>query len=111
MPNYDFQCPHDHVFEVRCNISERTAPRECPECHELSTLVILAAPHLNDGTKVVLDYPGSKRLKAGYSHSHGPKAASRFQIGAGGAVSPEKKHRSVLADNVIPESLRKHRKG
>lgn len=120
MPVYDFECPDGHIYEVRCSIAEREQAFACTHavytvgavtgdepgnepCGQIGKRLI-STPAMP--TTIVLDYPGSKRLKAGYVHSHGPRKASKIQSGYGGMVSPERKHLHPIANNVIPQAAR-----
>lgn len=84
MPIYDYMCPNKHVQEHRCHSSQRPETLTCPECDELAKQAILGAPSLF--TLVVPDYPGSKKLKAGYQNSHGDFKGTygKIQVGYGG---------------------------
>ncbi len=108
MPVYDFGCSagDEHLFEHRCSIADKPASIPCPVegCELQATQKHIGVPAMP--TTIIVDYPGSKRLKAGYVHSHGPKAATKTQFGYGGAVSPERKHLNPVADNVIPEAVK-----
>jgi len=43
-------------------------PDECPECKSTKGFTkLLSAPNIP--RKIIVDYPGSKRLKAGYQHT------------------------------------------
>lgn len=101
MPNYDFVCPDDHVTEYRFSIADRPKTAPCAECGKEAKFAILVAPALP--TTIVVDYPGSKKHKAGYVHSHADIPATRTQVGYGGAVNkpvaPVK-----LPGPVIPET-------
>lgn len=105
MPVYDFRCPEGHDYEVRCSIAARVDPHLCG-CGLPGKLVILTAPRVNDTSVVILDYPGSKRLKAGYVHSHGPKMATRVSSGYGGVVTPVQRHQHPIGDFAQPEAIR-----
>ena len=111
MANYDFGCSNDHVQEVTCRIADREIPRVCDVCGEPLKQLLLVAPAMP--TTIILDYTGSKRLKAGYVHSHGDKPATKLQFGYGGAVSPERKHHHPIADITKPDPFhfRKFKRG
>ena len=87
MPLYDFECPQGHAdYEVRCSIAAKDAvPHPCPECGAGGHVVILTAPAMP--TTIVLDYPGSKKHKAGYAHTHADRPGTKIQVGAGGKTS------------------------
>lgn len=53
--------------------------------------------------KTVLDYPGSKGLKAGHVHSHGFKHATKMSVGAGGVINPRTSPENPIVDRVIPD--------
>lgn len=101
MPVYDYACPSDHIFEVRCSIAARPDLTPCPECGADSRRVILTVPPLL--TEIIPSYPGSKKLKAGYVHSHGDKAATKVSSGYGGCVNPRTNDLDPIAKGVIPE--------
>lgn len=84
MPMYDFQCSNGHVFEDICGVNDLP---ECPKCGANSEKVWnKMAPVL---TTIVPDYPGSKRFKAGYTHtSKADQPATRVQSGYGGMCNP-----------------------
>lgn len=84
MPMYDFQCPKGHQFEEISAVNEVVC---CPECGETAEKVWRkSAPVL---TAIVPDYPGSKRFKAGYQHTHhADQSATRVQSGYGGMCNP-----------------------
>jgi putative FmdB family regulatory protein len=88
MPNYDFSCPNGHPdYEVRCSIASKAdEPHPCPECGVAGKSVILVSPAMP--TLIVVDYPGSKKHKAGYIHSHGDRSGTKVQAGYGGKITP-----------------------
>lgn len=85
MPTYDYRCANGHAHEHFCKIAERPDARNCPECGEPARFM-LSAPALV--TNIVVDYPGSKKFKAGYQHSHGDRKGTKIQVGAGGKITP-----------------------
>lgn len=87
MPVYDFCCKNEHHYEVRCKVAERGNTWNCPDCQEAGKQIHIAVPAMP--TTIVVDYPGSKRLKAGYVHSHGNHSASKTQFGYGGKQAPK----------------------
>lgn len=105
MPNYDYQCDHGHdPYEVRCRIAQREDPHPCPACGENGHQVLLGVPPLL--TVIIPDYPGSKRLKAGYVHSHGDRGATKLQMGVGGMVRPTSSAPHPIAAGSMPEPVR-----
>lgn len=102
MPTYDFICTNEHVHEVFCSISSKPTNPACPECGEVCRQAFLTAPHVWKGL-YVLDYPGSKSLKAGYIHSHGDPGVEKVSSGAGGMLNPKTKELHPIAHNVFPE--------
>jgi putative FmdB family regulatory protein len=102
MPTYDFMCAQGHAHEIFCSISARPEISPCPECGAESRQAFLSAPHVWKGL-YVLDYPGSKALKAGYVHSHVDPGVSKVSVGAGGALNPKSKPIHPIANNVIPD--------
>ena len=87
MPTYVFACPNAHPdFEIRCSVSALDSElHQCPACGESGHVVITTAPAVP--THIVLDYPGSKKHKAGYQHSHGDRKGTKIQSGYGGMIT------------------------
>lgn len=106
MPTYDYGCEDKHDFEVRCSISARPATTPCPHpgCTKLAKQIILTAPHTWLGL-YILDYPGSKALKAGYVMSHGDHGVKKVSSGYGGSLNPSTRDLHPLAEAVQPERL------
>jgi len=72
-----FKCGKcQHVFEDM--VQPGGLPDPCPECKNSVDLVeekrMQAPMHV---THFILDYPGSKRLKAGYQHTHNRPAEKK----------------------------------
>ena len=86
MPNYDYQCEAGHRSEHRFRISDRPETVPCPTCGLDAIFGIFQVPAMP--TMIVVDYPGSKKFKAGYTMSHGDKRGTRIQTGYGGKVTP-----------------------
>lgn len=104
MPNYDYECEEGHITEIRSTISEKPEEIECPECKKPAKYIISGCM-LNNPEVCVLDYPGSKRFKAGYVHILGDKPATKTQVGYGGhQTAGERRHHHPIADNFIQES-------
>jgi hypothetical protein len=102
MANYDFQCKNEHIFEITCTIAERNNSFFCPECQEPGKRVFLSFPMVNDPNNMILEYPGSKKLKAGYVHSHGDRPAEKTSSGWGGIIQGgNKKHHDPIANGVV----------
>ncbi len=79
MKLYDFEClACRHQFEALVR-GDLLPP--CPSCENGGTQRLMSAPKLF--TTIVPDYPGSKKKKAGYTHSHGdrPKTPGKIQVG------------------------------
>lgn len=60
----------------------------CPECSSVMKKV------WNKGAPSILHtivpyYPGAKKQKAGYTHTHGDRPATKIQSGYGGCVGPK----------------------
>lgn len=73
---FDFECDTcKHVFDAL--VYGLTAfPECCPECSGTKGFTRqLCAPPVP--TKIIIDYPGSKRFKAGYVHSHADRPAEK----------------------------------
>lgn len=67
-------------------------PDFCPECGSLKGFSKLpSAPNIP--TKIIIDYPGSKRFKAGYQHTHRDRPAEKkgSQISMHGSGGVKKK--------------------
>jgi len=85
MPMHDFECPHCGL-----EIEEIVKDGEmvgCSACGEIMTKVFKNPPKLFD--TIIPDYPGAKKNKAGYIHTHGDRPATKVQSGAGGCVNPK----------------------
>ena len=85
MPNYDFRCPAGHVHELTCRIADKPPLTKCQTCGEEAHHVFLVAPAMP--TTIVVDYPGSKKHKAGYQHTHGDRGGTKIQTGYGGKIT------------------------
>lgn len=81
MSNYDFQCSEGHVHEISCSFADKPNEVNCPECGAIAKYVILQTP--STLTKIIPDYPGCKKVRAGYQHSHGDYPAEKIQVGYG----------------------------
>ena len=80
----DFWCPVCN-FTGELLLSKGEIPL-CPECqNELKTLP--ARPHVL--TEIIPSYPGCKKQKAGYVHTHGDHEATKIQSGYGGGQGPK----------------------
>jgi putative FmdB family regulatory protein len=84
MPTYDYRCEQGHDHEHFCKIAERTDSRECPECGGAAKFMISAPAVISH---IVVDYPGSKKHKAGYQHTHGDRRGTKIQTGYGGKIT------------------------
>lgn len=117
MPTYDYQCPKGHRFERFCSISAKEATPSPPctveGCAEPSSQILVSMPALNNTELYILDYPGSKRLKAGYVHSHVDPGPTRVSSGAGGCLNPSTKPLHPMAEGVRPDwkGLQRRRQG
>ena len=84
---YDFECTKcKHQFEELTIIKETHAV--CPECTGESVRIV-SMPH--QFNTIIPAYPGCKKQKAGYVHTHGDKPATKIQSGYGGCGSPTSK--------------------
>ncbi len=86
MPTYVYACPNKHHQEHRSSISAKPETLPCPECGEPALPAINYMPAVP--TTIVVDYPGSKRFKAGYMHTHADRKGDKIQVGYGGKVTP-----------------------
>ena len=100
MPVYDFSCENDHIIEVRCSIADREKERICEECGLPIHQIHLTFPAMP--TTIIVDYPGSKKHKAGYVHSHGDHMATKTQFGYGGGQAP-KEVTNPFAKGAMPD--------
>lgn len=107
MPNYDYECEQGHVFERRCSIATKEAEPAipCETCGTPARYVILTCPAINNTEVMILDYPGSKRLKAGYVHSHGDMDATKISVGAAGSLRPSDRPYHPLVQMVKPDRI------
>jgi putative FmdB family regulatory protein len=77
MPMYDFQCEScDTIIEDLVAYGTPTIP--CTKCDGLCSRIFLNSPRLF--TTIIPEYPGSKKRKAGYVHSHQDKPATKIQV-------------------------------
>lgn len=113
MPTYEFQCTEGHDFEHFCSISAKPSSTPCPTllgeavpCGAPSKQVFRTPPeHWIPGSnkRTVLDYPGSKALKAGYVHSHIDPGVKKVSVGAGGSLNPRTAPMDPIGKQVTPE--------
>ena len=105
MPVWTYECTNNHGFDRRDSIANREATPiiPCPECGADAHFVLAYAPRVNNTEVAILDYPGSKGLKAGYVHSHGPKSATKVSVGAAGVLNPSTRPLNPLAYSVQPD--------
>lgn len=82
MPMYDFQCPAcAHEFEA---VAKLEGTVTCPRCTEgFSVKGNHYMPGAHTFTAIIPCYPGAKKHKAGYVHSHGDCAATPGKIQSG----------------------------
>lgn len=103
MPTYDYSCGDEsHDFEHFCSISAKPATLPCPTCQKDAKSIIKSVPHVWKGL-YILDYPGSKALKAGYVHSHGDPGVQKVSSGFGGSLNPSTRDLHPLAKAAQPE--------
>lgn len=109
MPTYEYGCPNspDHDFEHFCSMSDKPATLPCPTCGAEAKSIVKTAPTVWGGVGV-LDYPGSKKFKAGYVHSHGDKPAEKVSMGFGGMINPSTTALHPLANRVVPDPPKKN---
>ena len=84
---YDFECTKcHHQFEELTVIKETKSV--CPECKGDAQRIVSIPHQLHT---IIPAYPGCKKQKAGYVHTHGNRPATKIQSGYGGCSSPENK--------------------
>jgi putative FmdB family regulatory protein len=74
MPMYDFKC-HACGHEEESIEKSGTTRIPCSNCNEQSERFFKGAP--TTLTTIIPSYPGCKKHKAGYVHSHADKPATR----------------------------------
>ncbi len=76
MPMYDYECSEcGHLEDSIEKVDTLTIP--CGVCGEPSNRVYTScATHL---TTIVPDYPGCKKKRAGYVHTHGDRPRTKVQ--------------------------------
>lgn len=102
MPVYDYECPDGHIFEIRCSLEKRQEFVDCPECQKKAKQIILAVPALL--TTIIPSYPGCKKAKAGYQHSHGDIGSTKIQSGPGGMARPTDEATIALGNKLTGRS-------
>jgi putative FmdB family regulatory protein len=76
MPLYDYHCNScGHQEETIAPSGTRVVA--CEKCGAVSERVFLSAPI--QMTHVIPSYPGCKRVKAGYVHTHGDRPRTKVQ--------------------------------
>lgn len=119
MPTYNYRCEAGHITERFCSIRERDENPNppCPHpiadgddasaltrrCDCKTTQVFTSMPSINNTEVMILDYPGSKRLKAGYVHAYVDPGPTKVSSGFAGALNPSTKERHPAAQWVKPE--------
>ena len=84
MKLYDLRCPKcEKIIE---ELIEEDEQINCPVCN---TVMKIMPNKVTIMTNVIPSYPGCKKQKAGYVHSHGDKDATKIQSGYGGCVGPK----------------------
>jgi len=87
MPMYNFECVDcKHIMEDL--VPSDTDAIVCEKCSG-DAIRIWAGTAPNLVNTIILDYPGSKKHKAGYVHSHGDRPATKIQSGYGGSQGPQ----------------------
>lgn len=80
---------------------EESEPCEATSRQVIRTVPIAWIPGVNKET--VLDYPGSKRLKAGYIHHMVDPGVKKVSSGYGGMLNPQTKERHPIGKAVQAE--------
>lgn len=73
---YDFECSACH-YEFEDLVPNGDKTTVCPKCSGSADRIYATAPVLF--TTIVADYPGSKKIKAGYQHTHADRPATKVQ--------------------------------
>ena len=76
MPLYDYKCTFCDAVEESL-MPSGTEAIKCAQCGSRATRVFLVCP--KQLTTIVPSYPGCKKQKAGYVHSHGDKPKTKVQ--------------------------------
>ncbi len=84
MPLYDFECECGHTCEDLVKCGEVIS---CMKCGIDMTLVWKEAPKQFE--VIIPTYPGSKKIKAGYVHTHADRPATKVSSGPSGCMSPK----------------------
>lgn len=104
MPTYDFKCPQGHLFECFRSISAHEADPHphCPHegCGLPGSRVLISMPYINNTEVMILDYPGSKRLKAGYVGDYVDPGVKKVSVGYGGVLNPRTAPYDPIADAI-----------
>lgn len=78
MPMYDFKCTNPRCGHVDEEVvPSGTEEYTCTECGAKSKRFF--ADCAKTLTTIIPDYPGCKKKRAGYVHTHGDKPATRVQ--------------------------------
>ncbi len=85
MPMHDFECPK--CGQELEELVKQDEVLRCSACGVKMKMVFKEAPKLF--STIVPDYPGAKKIKAGYVHTHADRPATKVQSGAGGCVNPK----------------------
>jgi len=88
---HDFVCPQcgteiEEIVKVDKN-GKVVDKLQCDACGTTMEIIFKKAPVTF--STIVPDYPGSKKLKAGYIHTHGDRPATKVQSGPGGCTNPK----------------------
>lgn len=81
---FDFECPA--CGEQREELVDKEETPDCSACGKPMKKIPTGG---NLFTTIVPDYPGAKKNKAGYVHTHGDRPATKVQSGPGGCVNPK----------------------
>jgi len=84
MPLNDFKCACGHECEELVKFGD---VMPCEVCGSAMTIAWKVPPK-QFGT-IIPTYPGSKKIKAGYVHTHADRPATKVSSGPSGCMSPK----------------------
>lgn len=85
---YDYECSFCGALFEEIVSSTDSAQVVCPFCGEYAQRTWVKGPSCL--TEIIPTYPGCKKQKAGYVHTHGDRSATKIMSGPGGVTAPKK---------------------